>query len=103
MYGVINAVAAPVEAYDRVHAEALKRAGSSIDSFGLLVHVGRATADGYEVLNIWESKEHYERAMEAVGELVPEMADEMARPPAEQEIETFEVRGLIIPRGDIVV
>jgi hypothetical protein len=60
MYGVVTTVPAPVEMYDGMHAEMTKRAGRSID--GLLVHVGRATTDGFEVLEVWESKEHYDRA-----------------------------------------
>ena len=63
MYGVITTVPAPVEMYDGMHAEMLKmerRTGTSVD--GCLVHVGRATPDGFEVLEVWESKEHYDRA-----------------------------------------
>jgi hypothetical protein len=59
MYGVINTVAAPVEMYDTLHAEILRRVGF-ID--GLLVHIGRATTDGFQVLEVWESKEHYDRS-----------------------------------------
>jgi hypothetical protein len=54
MYGVVTTVPAPVEMYDGMHAEMTKRAGTSID--GLLVHVGRATTDGFEVLEVWESQ-----------------------------------------------
>jgi hypothetical protein len=35
-----------------------KRADPSVDGFGLLVRVGRATADGFEWFEVWESKEH---------------------------------------------
>jgi hypothetical protein len=49
MYGIITTVSAPVEMYDGMHAEMLKRVGTSID--GLLVHVGRATADGFETVD----------------------------------------------------
>jgi hypothetical protein len=64
MYGVITTVPAPVEMYDAVHAEMLRRAGTSVD--GLLVHVGRATADGFQTLEVWESEEHYDRANSAI-------------------------------------
>ena len=37
--------------YDGMHAEMIRRAGTSGD--GLLVHVGRATSDGFEVLEVW--------------------------------------------------
>ena len=48
MYGVTTTVLAPVEMYDGMHAEMTRRNGPSVD--GLLVHVGRATPDGFEVL-----------------------------------------------------
>ena len=70
MYGVITTVPAPVAMYDGMHAEMLKmqrRTGTSVD--GLLVHVGRATPDGFEVLEVWESKELYDGA-NAVGTLI---------------------------------
>ena len=38
----------------------VKRVGTSVD--GLLVHVGRATTDGFQTLDVWESKEHFDRA-----------------------------------------
>jgi len=52
MYGVITTVPAPVEMYDEIH----RRFGASVN--GLLVHVGRATTDGFQVVEVWESKEH---------------------------------------------
>ena len=60
MYGVITTVPAPVEMYDGIHAEMIKRVGMSVD--GLLVHVGRATTEGFQTVEVWESKEHYDRA-----------------------------------------
>ena len=102
MYGVTTTVAAPVEMYDGMHAEMKRRAGQSVD--GLLVHVGRATADGFEVLEVWESKDQYDRAMaEIVSPLVRELAGDRPTPPMEQATETFEVHGLVIPRGEILV
>jgi hypothetical protein len=50
MYGVITTVPAPVEMYDEIH----RRIGASVD--GLLVHIGRATTDGFQTLEVWESK-----------------------------------------------
>jgi hypothetical protein len=43
-----------------MHAEIHRRVGATVD--GLLVHVGRATTDGFQTLEVWESKEHYDRA-----------------------------------------
>jgi hypothetical protein len=55
MYGVITTVPAPVEMYDKIH----RRVGPSVE--GLLVHVGRATTDGFQTVEVWQSKEHYDR------------------------------------------
>jgi hypothetical protein len=102
MYGVITTVPAPVEMYDGLHAEMKRRSGSSVD--GLLVHVGRATPDGFEVLEVWESKEDYDRAnTEIIVPLMRELAGDRPAPSIEQATETFEVHGLVVPRGDILV
>jgi len=105
MYGVITTVPAPVEMYDGMHAEMLqmqRRTGTSVD--GLLVHVGRATPDGFEVLEVWESKEHYDRAnADIVFPLMRKLAGGQPAPPIEQATEAFEVHGLVIPRGGILI
>ena len=103
MYGVVTAVPAPVEMYDRMHAELIERAGTSLDGTGLLVHVGRATADGFERFEVWESKDHYDRANQMTGSLMRDLAGELPQPSTEPSTEVFEVRGLVIPRGDIVI
>jgi hypothetical protein len=102
MYGVVTSFPAPVEMYDRIHAEMLRRVGMSFD--GLLVHIGRATTDGFQTLEVWESKEHYDRAnTEIVFPLMRELPGE--QPPASTELatETFDVHGLVIPNGNIVI
>jgi hypothetical protein len=103
MYGVVTTVAAPVEIYDRMHAELIKRAGSFVGDLGLLVHVGRATADGFEMFQVFESKEHYVRAMEISASLQRELTGDLPQPSTEQTTEVFDVRGIVIPRGDIVI
>ena len=102
MYGVIITVPAPVETYDSMHAEMKQQTSHSVD--GCLVHVGRATPDGFEVLEVWESKEHYDRAnADIVFPLMRKLAGDQPAPPIEQATETFEVHGLVIPRGDILI
>jgi hypothetical protein len=103
MYGVVTTVPAPVEVYDRMHAELIKRASTSLAGTGLLVHVGRATADGFELFQVFESKEHYDRAMDISASLMRELAGDLPQPSTEQSTEVFEVRGIVIPRGDIVI
>ena len=102
MYGVITTVPAPVETYDRMHAELIKRAGPSVH--GLLVHVGRATTDGFQIVEVWESKEHYDRAnTDIVFPLMRELAGDQPPPSIEQATEAFDVRGLVIPSGNILI
>jgi hypothetical protein len=102
MYGVITTVPAPVEMYDGMHAEMVSRVGASVD--GLLVHVARATTDGFQTLEVWESKEHYDRAnTDIVFPLARELAGDQPLPSIEQSAETFDVRGLVIPGANVVV
>jgi hypothetical protein len=102
MYGVITTVPAPVEMYEGMHAEIVKRVGTSFD--GLLVHVGRATTDGFQTLEVWESKEHYDRAnTDIVFPLMRQLVGDQPPPSIEQATETFEVHGLVIPGSNILI
>ena len=102
MYGVTTTVPAPVEMYDGMHAEMIKRAGTSAD--GLLVHVGRATTDGFQIVEVWESKEHYDRAnTNVVLPLLRELAGDQPVPSIRQATEAFDVHGLVIPSGNILI
>jgi hypothetical protein len=87
--------------YDAVHGEILRRFGA-FD--GLLVHIGRATVDGFQVVEVWESKEHYDRAnTDFVFPLMQELAGDEPPPSTEPATETFDVRGLEIPGGSILI
>jgi hypothetical protein len=102
MYGVITTVPAPVEMYDGVHAELLSQASAGVD--GLLVHVGRATTDGFQTLEVWESKEHYDRAnTDIVFPLIRKLAGDQPLPPMEQVTEIFDVRGLVLPGSNVAI
>jgi hypothetical protein len=98
MYGVITTVPAPVEMYEKIH----RRVGPSVE--GLLVHVGRATTDGFQTVEVLQSKEHYDRAnTDIVFPLMRELAGDQPPPLTEPATETFEVRGLTIPSGNIMI
>jgi hypothetical protein len=102
MYGIITTVPAPVEMYDAIHAELGKRVGTSID--GLLLHVGRATTDGFQVLEVWESKEHYDRSnTDVLFPLMRELAGDQPLPSIEQTTEPFDVRGIVIPGDNVYI
>ena len=103
MYGVITTVPAPVAMYDGMHAEMTRRTGTSVD--GLLVHVGRATpgrvrgAGGVGVQGALRPRQRRDRLPPDAGT----GGRPTWRPPIEQATEAFEVHGLVIPRGDILI
>ena len=99
MYGQISHVPAPVELYDRVHAELRRRTDGKVE--GLLVHIGRATSDGFEVLEVWESREQFERCAQELIDPVAAEATSGQAPPAAQSAVEFEVRGLVLPSAGI--
>ncbi len=98
--GVITDVSAPVEFYDAVHAAMLERTGPAVD--GLLLHLARPTADGFQVIDVWESREAHERGIrEVVGPASAEVLRGQAPPPS--VVTEFEVRGLVLPRAGVAV
>ena len=99
-WAVTMDVTGPVELYDAVHRALLERTGGVVD--GLLVHLARQTGDGFQVVEVWESREAYERGIgEVVGPVSEEVLGGRARPAS--TVTEFEVRGLVLPRAGIAV
>jgi hypothetical protein len=101
-YAHVVDVLAPIEMYDALHAEILRRSGGAVD--GLLVHLGRPTATGFQVLEVWESRAHFDRYNDQV--VLPTVADMTAGQPGpapQQAIEEFQVRGLVLEAGKVVI
>jgi hypothetical protein len=100
-HGVVMDVAAPIEFYNTVHAEIGRRSTGGVD--GLLLHVGRATGGGFQVWEIWESKEKCDRFFtEVVWPVFASVSGRQA-PRREPVIEEFEPCGLIIPSAGVAV
>jgi hypothetical protein len=100
VYGIVTRVAAPAEMYDALHAEVVRRGGSTDGA--LLVHLGRSTADGFEVVEVWRSAEDFRRYTREI--VLPAMAElfgaeAAAAPP---DLEEFEVRGLVLDDRTVV-
>jgi hypothetical protein len=69
-----------------------------------LVHVGRATTYGFAVLEVWESREHCDRAnTDILFPLMRELAGDQPSLSIEQTTGAFDVHGLVIRRGNIVI
>ena len=99
-WGVLTDVAAPAEVYDAVHARLLERTDGRAE--GLLVHLARGTDTGFQVVEVWESKDHFERyRTEIVGPLLAEVSG--GRPPEPPVATEFDVRGLVLPGAGIAV
>ena len=67
------------------------------------MHVGRETRDGFQVTEVWESKELCDRFnAEIVG---PALAELSAGSPRRRSpcVEEFEPRGLIVPAAHVAV
>lgn len=92
-YGIIVRVQAPIEAYDASHAEVVKAVGDK-EIPGFVLHTARATDEGFEVIEVWESKDLYDAFdRDVVGPAVAAAGmDGDAAPP---EIIEFEPRTVI--------
>jgi hypothetical protein len=99
-YGIVVDVPAPIEAYEAMHAEIGRRATGRVE--GMLFHLGRATPRGFQIIEVWSSKEQYDRYD---AEIVRPVVDEMSagRPMGQPTMEEFEPRGLIVPSAEVVV
>ena len=65
---------------------------------------GGRPATASKVLEVWKSKEDYDRAnTDIVFPLMRENRGDQPAPPIEQATEVFDVHGLVIPRGDILI
>ncbi len=94
-YAHVVEVDAPIEMYEAVHGELNRQDGGDVD--GLLVHIGRAVPTGFQVIEVWESRAHFERYNDDV--VLPTMARLGAGqqgPAPEQRLEEFDVRGLVL-------
>jgi hypothetical protein len=100
-YGYVLDVPAPIELYDALHAEIGRRAPDGVD--GMLLHVGRETNAGFQVIEVWESQQSYERfAAEIFGPALDHLSGGQP-PPAEPVRQEFEPRGLIVPAAHLAV
>ena len=101
-YAYVVDVPAPIEMYDVTHDEIMKEPTSAGE--GLLVHLARPTSTGFQIIEVWETKEQADRFNEEVvapivDRLTPRDAEAQPAPPRQE----FEVRGLVIPKAQVFV
>lgn len=93
-YGNIVKVPAPIEAYLASHAEVEKILGDALPD-GLIFHAARATDPGFEIYEVWESKEHADKFNEdVVGPAIARTQGDMAGSPP--EVTEFEPVGIMM-------
>jgi hypothetical protein len=97
-YGFVQDVPLPIESYVAMHAEIGRRAAGRVE--GLLSHVARATDGGFQIIEVWDSKEQFRRYdAEIIRPVVAEMSG--GRTPPEPAIEEFEPLGLVVPSAQV--
>jgi hypothetical protein len=70
-YGEIVRVGAPIDAYHALHKEIGRLLGSDVPE-GAILHVARATDEGFEVIEVWESKEQADAFKQGIFRLAVE-------------------------------
>ena len=95
----------PAELYDAVHREMISRTEGKVD--GLLMHVGRRTDTGFQVIEVWADRESYERAeREVVAPVIASLASSSPSAPPDvpaPHVQEFTPRGLVLPQGGVVL
>ena len=96
MYGFTTHVPAPREAYQAVHRAVMEVAGELGAGDGLVVHLAYATPEGFDVLEVWESRAQ----ADAFNATVIPVAMERAGLPMDgpsPEVEEFDPIGVLVP------
>jgi hypothetical protein len=97
-YGIIASVPAPIDMYRAVNAQVTEQVGDAPPD-GLLAHIARETADGFQVIEVWESKqqcEHFENTV--LAPIIDRVSGGQA-PPRAEVIEDFDVQNFFIGMG----
>jgi len=98
MYGYTMHVPAPIEAYQALHKAVMEVIREHGGGEGLVLHLAYATDRGFDLTEVWESREQLDAFNRDV------FANAMARAGvsmdgAEPEILEFEPAGVMTPRG----
>jgi hypothetical protein len=100
-YAFVMDVPGPIEFYDGLHAALARRTSGEV--VGLLVHLARQTEAGFQVIEVWETKEQCDRyTAELVNPTMAELTGGQPMPMA-PAIDEFEPRGLVVPSARVFV
>jgi hypothetical protein len=96
MYGCTTHVQAPVETYHAVHREVMKVVEEQGGGEGLLLHLAYATEEGFDSVDVWESRAQ----ADVFNATVMPIALERAGVPIDRphpRVDEFDPIGLVVP------
>jgi hypothetical protein len=97
-YGVVVNVPAPMDMYRAVNAQVNEAMGDDTPA-GLVVHIARETPDGFQVIEVWESKQQADEfADNVLAPIIDRVSDGQA-PPREDISEEFVVANFFLGTG----
>src|SRR5690242_10121326 len=97
-HGVIATVPAPMDVYRAVNAQVTEKMGESAPA-GLLAHIARATADGFQVIEVWESKQQCDAFQDGILAPTIDRVTGGQAPAREDVTEEFEVENFFLGAG----
>jgi hypothetical protein len=97
-YGMLVNVPAPIEMYDAVNAQITEQIGEGPPP-GLLVHIARKTPEGFQVIELWESKQQAETfGDDVLGPTITRVAGDQA-PRREDIMQEFDAHNFFVGEG----
>jgi hypothetical protein len=94
-HGIIVSVPAPIDMYQEASAQVTERVGDAAPP-GLLVHIARETADGFQVIEVWESKQQREDFGNTVLRPIIDRVSKGQAPSGSELIEEFDVQNFFV-------
>jgi hypothetical protein len=97
-HGVIATVPAPIDMYKAVNAQVTEKVGEG-RADGLLVHIARETAEGFQVIEVWDSKQKCDEFQDKVLAPIIDQVSGGQAPPRAQVSEEFDVVNFFLGTG----
>jgi hypothetical protein len=98
MYGTTTHVPAPSETYQAVHRAVMEVVDERGGGEGLVLHLAYATEEGFDVLEVWETREQAEEFNATVMPAAMDRAGVPADAPAPR-VDEFDPIGVLVPAG----
>ena len=95
MYAFTTHVAAPAEAYQAVHRAVMDVVEEQGGGDGLVLHVAYATEEGFDVTEVWDSREQADAFNATVMPIAMERAGMIDGP--EPRVEELNALGVLVP------